>query len=79
MKYRAHEKIFPDGLKSENGVAASAVHLTKSGKESAKHTVHTAEITALYLALEMIKTSQKRILSSSLTSYQRWRLFQTDT
>ena len=40
LKYPAHEKIFPNGLKSENGVAASTVHLTKKWyRVSQTHTI----------------------------------------
>ena len=35
-KYPAHEKIFTNGSKSENGVAASAVQFTHCTKESCK-------------------------------------------
>lgn len=77
-KYPAHEKIFTDGSKTENGVAASAVHQTKGVKESTKRlpsdsSVYTAELTALNLALEMIQNTKKKrfiIFSDSLSALE---------
>ena len=76
--YPKHEKIFTDGSKTANGVGASAVHLADVVQKSNKHlptdsSVYTAELCALNLALEMIRTSRGKkfiIFSDSLSALE---------
>ena len=71
LNYPSHEKIFTDRSKSEDGVGAAAVHLSGNNQSSSKHissdsSVYTTELTALNLALEMIKASKTKNIHHSL-------------
>ena len=72
------KKIFTDGSKSEKGVAASAVLLSRDVKESCQRiptdsSIYTAELTALNRALELIQASGGEkfiIFSDSLSALE---------
>ena len=78
QKFPSFNKIFTDGSKSDEGVAASAFCSTAPLKPSTKHissdsSVYTAELTALVLALKMISKSQHKnflIFSDSLSALE---------
>jgi kelch-like protein 2/3 len=77
-KYPLHAKVFTDGSKSENGVAAAAVLLSGDVDTSSKRipsdsSVYTAELTALNLALKSIQGSKRErfiIFSDSLSALE---------
>jgi hypothetical protein len=78
LKFSSFRKIFTDGSKSDDGVAASAFCPVASERTRTKHiptegSVYTAELTALILALKMICQSKYTnfiIFSDSLSALE---------
>jgi len=70
-------QIYTDGSKTNNGTAAAAVSgdIVKSLRITSHASIFTAELVALNLALDIIRRSRRKKLSSSLIRYQVCWLF----